>query len=803
MQYEFTKAEVLADYKMVRISRHLSEIGRREVLTGKATFGIFGDGKEVPQVAMAKFFRNGDWRSGYYRDQTFMFAIGAFTFEEFFAQIYGDTDPKMSPSNWSRSFNNHFATPNINPDGTWRELTAQPNTSADISPTAGQMPRLVGLAWASKIFREVPELQDPKFHKFSKNGDEVGFGMIGDSSTSEGHFWESMNAAGVLRIPMAVAVWDNGYGISVPKEFQTTKGSISQALAGMDYDPETRQGIKIYKARAWDYEALVHMFQEGIAFCRAEHVPVLFHVEEVTQPMGHSTSGSHERYKSAERLQWEKDYDANIKFREWILERGFATEEELQHIDKEAEDRAKLAKKVAYSNFVEPIKKERDQVVKIMDNTKTCMCATHGIDKVTMVKEDLKKIPTPTRKDIFSSVKKLMRHVCMDCPSRAAIHNSLSGWYVDNYEIAKRRYSSHLYNETPTSALLVEGVAAFYGDEPEKVPGREILRDAFDNIFANDPRVIAFGEDVGGIGGVNQTMENMQRKYGKVRVSDTGIREQTIMGQGIGAALRGLRPICEIQYLDYLLYALQTMSDDLATTTYRTAGQQVAPVIVSTRGHRLVGIWHSGSPMSMIINAARGMHICVPRNMTQAAGMYNTLMSADDPALVIEPLNGYRLYEERPKNLTEFRVKLGQPEILTHGNDITLVTYGSCVRIAQTAVEQLKEFNVNVELIDVQTLLPFDTDKMILQSIKKTNKVVFFDEDFQGGASAYMMQQVLEKQGAFYYLDAEPRTITGEDHRTAYGTDGDYFSNPNAENVFEVIYEMMHQWNPKKYPVIY
>ena len=793
------KKEVLADYKLAHVSRNISIIGRREVLTGKAKFGIFGDGKEIAQIALAKQFKNGDWRSGYYRDQTWMMAAGLFSAEEFFHQLYGNTDGELNPGNGGRSFNNHFSTANIHPDGTWKKLTEQKNSSADISPTAGQMPRLLGLAYASKLFRQNTALHD--FKDLSITGNEVAFGSIGDASTSEGHFWETVNAAGVLQVPMALSIWDDGYGISVPIRYQTTKENISELLKGFEKSDD-KPGYLIYKGFGWDYPGLCKMYEDGIRRCREEHIPVIFHVMEVTQPLGHSTSGSHERYKSPERLQWEEDFDPIKKMREWMIESELATAEELDGVEEDAMNEAKQARKNGWKAFQDPIKVERDALVKIIDN-RSCVCKREKVDKVGQITSDLKKVINPLRKDVFSSAKKILRSVCDDCTIRDHLQKDLSQWLRQNYADAHERYNSFVYNETENSALNVTPVSPEYPDEPEMVPGRQVLRENFDYLFEHEPLLVTFGEDTGHIGGVNQSLEGLQKKYGELRITDTGIRETTILGQGIGLALRGMRPIAEIQYFDYLLYALQTMSDDLATTLYRTRGNMVAPVIVRTRGHRLEGIWHSGSPLSMVINSIRGIYVCVPRNMTQAAGFYNTLLGTNDMALVIEPLNGYRLKEKLPANPGQFKVPLGVPEILNEGSDITLVTYGSCVRIAQDAVEQLNDFNIQVELIDVQTLLPFDVNKTIVNSIKKTNKVVFFDEDVPGGATAYMMQKVLEEQGAYPYLDSPPRTITGRDHRPAYGTDGDYFSNPNAEDVFETLYAMMHETDPGRYPAIH
>ncbi len=793
------RAEVLSDYRLANLSRNLSIIGRKEVLTGKAKFGIFGDGKEIVQLALAKQYRNGDWRSGYYRDQTWMMAAGLFSAEDFFHQLYGNTDPELSIGNGGLSFNNHFSTPNINRDGTWRDLTKQKNSSADISPTAGQMPRLLGLAYASKLFRHNKELH--QFTTLSVKGNEVAFGSIGDASTSEGHFWETVNAAGVLQVPMALSVYDDGYGISVPKKYQTTKGSISDLLKGFERTDE-RGGILIFRGKGWDYPGLCKLYEEGVKICRDEQVPVVFHIEEVTQPLGHSTSGSHERYKDKERLKWEEAYDPIRKMREWIIESGIAGAEDLDKLEEEALQEAREARKKAWEAFQGPIRAARDSLIKIIDN-RSCMCKREHVDKVGLTTAELKKVMYPVRKDVFSAAKKILRWVCPDCPMRETLQRDLVAWLKKNTEDAAKRYNSHLYNETPSSVLHVKEVPPEFPEDAEEVPGRIVLRENFDYHFARNPKLLIFGEDVGYIGGVNQSLEGLQKKYGELRVTDTGIRETTILGQGIGLALRGLRPIAEMQYFDYLLYALQTMSDDLATTTYRTRGEMIAPVIIRTRGHRLEGIWHSGSPLSMVINSIRGVYVCVPRNMTQAAGFYNTLLEGQDPALVIEPLNGYRRKEKMPANIGEYKIPLGRPEILREGTDITLVTYGSCVRIAQDAVAQLEEFDVSVELIDVQTLIPFDLNKTILESIKKTNRVLFFDEDVPGGATAYMMQKVVEEQEAYYYLDTEPRTLAAQEHRPAYATDGDYFSNPNAEDVFEAVYDIMHEANPEKYPLLY
>ena len=792
------KTEVLHDYYIANLSRQLSLLGRREVLTGKAKFGIFGDGKEIPQLAMAKVFKKGDWRSGYYRDQTFMLATGIMEPEEFFAQLYGDTNSENSPSNGGRLMNNHFATRSLEKNGNWKNLMEQKNSSADISPTAGQMPRLVGLALASKLFKENTDLH--LFESFTNKGNEVAFGTIGDASTSEGYFWEAINAAGVMQIPMAISVWDDGWGISVPNKYQTTKQNISEVLNGFENN-DKGIGFKIYKAKGWDYPSLVETYTEAIAHCRKEHNPVLLHITELTQPQGHSTSGSHERYKTESRLQWEKDFDGIALMRKWIIESKTASVSEIEEIETAALKRAKEARKNAWKNYLDPIKKERDEFLEIA-NIATCHCTkTPQIDKI---KKDLGIIDEPLRKDIISSARKILRLVCDHCSDpKHSLKANIKLWLQKQMDENAQRYSSFLYSQTGESAKLIKEVSAQYSDQSKLVPGREILRDNWDAVFQKNPLVVIFGEDVGKIGGVNQTYEGLQEKYGENRIFDTGIREATIIGQGLGMALRGFRPVAEIQYFDYLLYGLQVMSDDIATTLYRTNGGQKAPIIISTRGHRLEGIWHSGSPLSMVINSVRGMNVCVPRNMTQAAGFYNTLLASDEPAIVIEPLNAYRLKERMPDNLGEFRVPVGKPEILKEGKDISLVTYGSCVRIAEDAVQQLTAYGIDVELIDVQTLLPFDTSGVIGRSLNKTNKVLFFDEDVSGGATSFMMQKVLEEQKGFFSLEAEPKTLTAKEHRAAYGTDGDYFSNPNAEDVFEAVYNIMHDVNPVRFPKIF
>ena len=794
----WNKEEILRDYYIGWLSRNISLLGRREVLTGKAKFGIFGDGKEVPQLAMASVFREGDWRSGYYRDQTFMLAAGMMTPEELFAQLYGDTDLQANPGNGGRLMNNHFGTRLLDEKGEWKKQTEMKISSCDTSPTASQMPRLLGLALASSYYRQDEKLAQSDF--FSKKGNEVAFGTIGDASTSEGHFFETINAAGVLQVPMAISVWDDGWGISVPNKFQTTKGSISEILKGFAKERDSN-GYYIYKASAWDYPELLRIYHEGVDKCRTEHVPVLFHITECTQPQGHSTSGSHERYKSTAQLEEEIRRDGLVHLREWIIKEDIAKAEELDKIEKEAAKDAREARKKAWKNFLQPLLDKRDEFIKVTDVT-TCSCAK--TKKIEAIKSDLAKIGEPIRKDILSSGKKILRLICDACTKpENSLKTNVTSWLEKEMAEGREAYSSHLWSESENAVKNIPGIAPVFDEKADLVPGREILRDNFDKLFEKYPELIAFGEDVGKIGGVNQTYEGLQEKYGSLRISDTGIREATIIGQGIGLAMRGLRPIAEIQYFDYLLYALELISDDLATLQYRTRGGQKAPLIISTRGHRLEGIWHAGSPLSMVINSIRGVHVAVPRNMTQAAGFYNTFLASDEPALIIEPLNGYRLREQKPLNLGEYRIPVGKPEILKEGTDLTLVTYGSCVRIAKDAVTQLQEFGIDVELIDVQTLLPFDVDHTIVESLKKTNKIVFFDEDVPGGATSYMMQQVIENQQGYKYLDAEPKTLTARDHRAAYSTDGDYFSNPNAEDVFDVIYNIMHEYNPQRYPKIF
>jgi pyruvate/2-oxoglutarate/acetoin dehydrogenase E1 component/TPP-dependent pyruvate/acetoin dehydrogenase alpha subunit len=793
LSFEEFKQGVLDDYRLVMASREASLIGRREVLTGKAKFGIFGDGKELAQIAAAKCFRPGDIRAGYYRDQTLMFATGMSDLQKFFAQLYADTSVEREPASAGRMMNGHYGTRWLDENGEWKDLMQQPQSSSDVSPTAGQMVRALGMAYASKMYRNVDELQQG-FEGFSNKGNEVVFCTIGDASTSEGLFWESVNAAGVLQAPMAIFVWDDGYGISVPRKYQTTKNSISEALAGMEWD-DLNGGINIYTVKGWDYADLVQTFQQGIDRIRETHIPAIFHVQELTQPQGHSTSGSHERYKSKERLEWEKEWDCVVKMRQFILDNRIATVDELLALDEEARTEARMARQIAWEDFMTPV---RQQVAKAADLCNEVAYAIEanpgfaGSDATAIggIVRELSAIKEPIRKDVMQAVRKAM--AC--CHHRHETVQALEQLYdflrTDNRE----KFSSHLHSESRHSAMKVEEIPAQYAADAPVLNGYEVLNKFFDHTFANNPAVFAFGEDLGKIGDVNQGFAGLQDKYGALRITDTGIREATIIGQGIGMALRGLRPIAEIQYLDYLLYALQPLSDDVATLQYRTRGGQKCPLIVRTRGHRLEGIWHSGSPMGMILNAIRGIYLCVPRNMVQAAGMYNTLLRSDEPGLVIECLNGYRLKEKLPSNLGGFTVPFGIPEVVREGADVTIVSYGSTLRIIDAAIiSYLEPQGIGCEVIDVRTLLPFDINHVIVESLKKTNRIVFIDEDVPGGASAYMFQQVMEKQGGFRWLDVAPRTITAQAHRSAYATDGDYFSKPNAEDIAAVIEEMMRE----------
>lgn len=793
-QLKLTKKEILNDYRLAVESREDSYIGRKEVFMGKAKFGIFGDGKELPQIAMAKVFKNGDFRSGYYRDQTFMLSIGELTSKQFFSQLYAHTDVDAEPASAGRMMNGHFATRSLDENGEWKALSQMKNSSADISPTAGQMPRLLGLAYASKLFRNNKGLAG--FENFSINGNEVAFGTIGNASTSEGHFFETMNAAGVLQVPMVMAVWDDEYGISVPKEFHTTKGSISEALSGLQRTDE-KAGFEILTVRGWDYTALCETFSEAEQLARHEHIPVLVHVTEVTQPQGHSTSGSHERYKSKERLQWEQEFDCVKQMRSWILAEGFVSEDGLYEIEAEAKNKAKVSRNEAWKEYIALNNAEVKTVVQILNDLQKVSTDSKAIFQIH---SDLKETLNPNKLDVLRASRKALRIVRSE---KTEERQRLLDWVAACREKRTLEYSTHVYSESAKAALKIEGTPAVYDKESNLVDGREVLQACFDAALTRNPLVFAIGEDVGKIGDVNQAFAGLQDKHGVWRVTDTGIRETSIIGQGIGAALRGLRPITEIQYLDYILYALQTLSDDLATLQHRTRGGQKAPLIIRTRGHRLEGIWHSGSPMGMMLHSLRGIYILTPRNMTQAAGFYNTMLESDDPAIVIESLNGYRLKEKLPNNIGELKVPLGIPETLRTGSDITIVTYGSMCRVVLEAASQLSEYDIDVEVIDVQTLIPFDRHHAIVDSIKKTNRVLFADEDVPGGATSYMLQQVLEEQKAYRFLDSQPVTIAAKEHRPAYGSDGDYFSKPNVEDIFEKVYDIMAEVDPNKFPDIY
>ncbi|QNR82731.1 transketolase [Pedobacter riviphilus] len=785
------KSIVINDYKIAFESRQASILGRREVLTGKAKFGIFGDGKEVPQVAMAKAFKNGDWRSGYYRDQTFAFATGISTIKEFFAQLYANPTDGADPFSGGRQMNCHFATKSVNEDGSWNDLTQIKNCSSDISPTGGQMARLVGLAYASKLFRQNKELDYLKH--FSVNGNEVAFGTIGNASTSEGVFFEAINAAGVLQIPMAISIWDDAYGISVPAKYQTTKEDISEVLKGFQRDAD-QPGYEIYKVKGWDYPALCEVYEKAINVCREEHVPVLIHVTELTQPQGHSTSGSHERYKSKDRLAWENEHDCILKMRAWMLDSAVATEEEIAAVEKDAKVYVRNAQKEAWNEFLDSIKPEQKQVVDLISGI-----AKHQ-PELAKIAANLASTADAQRREVYTAARKAIRlSAGFSSPER----NELLTWYKQQDKFNYDRYNSKLHTDGKESPDMIAVVNAAYDEQSKMVDGREVLNACFNENFARDPRLVAFGEDLGNIGDVNQGFAGLQAKYGELRITDTGIREMTIMGQGIGLAMRGLKPIAEIQYLDYLIFALNVLSDDLASLSYRTKGIQKAPVIVRTRGHRLEGIWHSGSPISMILGSLRGMHLCVPRNMTQAAGMYNTLFRADEPAIVIECLNGYRLKEKLPSNVGDFTVPLGKAEVLEEGTDITVISYGSSLRIVQEAAEELSLLGISVEIIDPQTLLPFDTTQVCVNSLAKTSKLLVVDEDVPGGASAYILQKVLEEQKGYFHLDGQPKTLSAKAHRPPFGSDGDYFSKPSVDDVIETIYQMMHDANPVKYPSLF
>ncbi len=789
----FSKDAVLEDFRAALMSRHASLVGRKEVFMGKAKFGIFGDGKELAQIAMARAFQLGDFRSGYYRDQTFMMAIGELTVQEYFAQLYAHTNVESEPASAGRLMNGHFATRSLNSDGSWKELTKMYNSAADISPTAAQMPKLLGLAYASKLFRENKGLKN--YSNLSINGNEVAWGTIGNASTSEGIFFESINAAGVMQVPMVISIWDDAFGISVPQEFHTTKGSISEALSGFERT-DSQKGFEIIKVKGWDYEGLMNAFFNAGKIAREEHVPVLIHVDEMTQPQGHSTSGSHERYKSAERLKWEREWDCISKFREYILSSKIASPETLDKIESETKAEVKKQKETAWAEFSKEIKTELQEAHSLIKKA-----AENSTRKVilTQMADELLRTINPIRKDVISTVRKAILTIRFDSNESKT---ELKNWYEKQLEKNHDRYNSHLYSESQWGVLNIEEIKPEFDDKSVLVDGREILQKYFDYTLENNPKFFAFGEDVGKIGDVNQAFAGLQAKYGDLRVSDTSIREATIVGQGIGTALRGLRPVAEIQYLDYLLYGLQMLSDDLACLQYRTKGGQKAPLIIRTRGHRLEGVWHSGSPMGMILSSLRGMVVCVPRDMTQAAGMYATLLKADEPAIVIECLNGYRLKEKLPSNLGQYTIPMGRPDILREGKDITIVTYGAMCRIVMEAAAELIELGIDVEVIDVQTLLPFDVHGIISDSIKKTNRVIFADEDVPGGASAYMMQQVIENQEVFRFLDSEPITIAAKPHRPAYSSDGDYFSKPSTEDIVEKVYYIMNEVDPKSFPAL-
>ncbi|MDP9955656.1 pyruvate/2-oxoglutarate/acetoin dehydrogenase E1 component/TPP-dependent pyruvate/acetoin dehydrogenase alpha subunit [Epilithonimonas hungarica] len=800
VSFQDFKNSVIHDYRLGRISREMSYLGRREVLTGKAKFGIFGDGKELPQLAMAKVFRNGDFRSGYYRDQTFALAIDAVSIESFFAQLYADTSVEREPASAGRQMNGHYATRSLNEDGSWKDLTAQKNISSDISPTAGQMPRLLGLAQASKIYRSV------KFEgseKFSKDGNEVAFGTIGDASTAEGHFWETLNAACALQVPMIVSIWDDGYGISVPTQNQRAKADISEMLSGFQRNEDEKQGCEIIQVKAWDYPALMEAYAKAEHFARYESVPVIIHVTEVTQPQGHSTSGSHERYKSEDRLNWESEFDGLLKFREWILdynieiegrEEVLATIEELDSIDSEAKKLVKEGQKRAweyYQNTISEIKNKVLPMIELLQNQNS---------EIGTLIENFKKIISVSKKDVFSLVRKSL---LVTRTNHSSERQQLQNIYNEILKVEKDNYSSHLYSESEWKATNVKEIEPIFSENSEDVDGRVVIRNNFDRIFEKYPETLVFGEDAGNIGDVNQGLEGLQEKYGNVRIADTGIREATILGQGIGLAMRGLKPIAEIQYLDYILYCLQGMSDDLATVQYRTKGGQKAPVIIRTRGHRLEGVWHSGSPMAGILNLSKGINILVPRSLTKAAGFYNTMLQSDEPALIVECLNGYRLKEKQPDNLGEFTVPVGKIEVTREGKDVTLVTYGSTWRVVTEAAKELEKLGISAEVVDVQSLIPFDLTHEIAESVKKTNRLVVIDEDVEGGTSAFILQQILEKQKAFRYLDSEPLTIAAKNHRPAYASDGDYFSKPSADDIVEKVYAMFNELDPIKNPAIY
>ena len=790
LSFEDFKTEVLNDYRIAVTSRECSLLGRREVLTGKAKFGIFGDGKEVPQLAMAKAFKNGDFRSGYYRDQTFMMAIGELTIQQFFSGLYANTDLAEEPMSAGRQMGGHFATHSLDANGNWKNLTQQKNSSSDISPTAGQMPRLLGLAQASKIYRNVKGIDTTNF---SVEGNEVAWGTIGNASTSEGLFFETINAAGVLQVPMVISVWDDEYGISVHARHQTTKENISEILKGFQRDKNAK-GYEILRVKGWDYANLMATYEEAAKIAREEHVPVLIHVNELTQPQGHSTSGSHERYKDKDRLNWEAKNDCNVKMRDWLLENNIATDEELQTIEKGIKKQVRDAKKAAWTSYLKPALSEKEELAALLQTVAASSPNKVFIEKIA---NELAETTEPNRKDSASAARRALRYLINENSSEK---QQLLNWIDTFFEKVQPLYSSDLHNESDSAAIHIKEVKPTYSQDAEDVDARVILRENFDFIFNKYPETLIFGEDAGKIGDVNQGLEGLQEKYGELRVSDVGIREATILGQGIGMAMRGLRPIAEIQYLDYIMYALQIISDDLATLRYRTKGRQKAPLIIRTRGHRLEGIWHSGSQMGGVLNLVRGIHVLVPRNMTKAAGFYNTLLESDEPALVVECLNGYRLKEQLPTNIGEFKTPIGVVETVKEGADITLVSYGSTLRIVQQAAKELAEVGIDAEIIDVQSLLPFDLNHDIVKSVQKTNRLMVIDEDVPGGASAYILDQIINKQDAFKYLDSQPKTLAAKPHRPAYGTDGDYFSKPSTEDVFEAIYAVMHEANPSGFP---
>ena len=788
-----SKEEILNDYYLINESRNLSLIGRKEVFMGRAKFGVFGDGKELPQIAMSKFFRNGDFRSGYYRDQTFMMAIDQLNANQFFAQLYAHTDVNFDPHSGGRQMNCHFGTRMLNSSGNWKTLTDMKNSASDVSCVSGQMPRIVGLGYASKLYRENKDLG--QMHNFSINGNEVIFGTIGDASTSEGHFWESINACGVLQIPVVMSIWDDGYGISVPSEYHTTRNDLSKVLSGFQRSSKNENGFELITVKAWDYEGLLKAYSKAVKVAREDHVPSIIHVKEVTQPQGHTTSGSHERYKSKERLKWEEDFCCIKKMREWILKNKISDKLTLDNIEKKAEERVKKIRDKSWKDYRKNIEDDFGDAMTII--TRVAQNSPKNKKEIIQVRDELSNTLQPIKADIFKSLKFVQRIIRTE--------NNLAKPYllnlINELEIKyKDQYSSHLYSESDKSVKNIGEIKPTYDKKPKLIDGREIINNFFNITFKNNPLVFAVGEDVGMIGGVNQGFAGIQEKFGKLRITDTGIRESSIIGQGIGAAMRGLRPIVEIQYLDYVYWAIQTLSDDLSTLHYRTKGGQKAPVIIRTRGHRLEGIWHSGSPMGTLINSLRGINVLVPRNFVDASGMYNTLLQSDEPGIIIEPLNAYRLKENLPNNLDQVRVEFGVPEVLMKGNDITIVTYGSMCRIVSEAAIQLSQIGISCEVIDVRTLLPFDKKGIILESIKKTNRVVFADEDVSGGASAYMMQSVLENQDAYFYLDSKPITIHSKDHRPAYSTDGDYFSKPNCELIFDKVYDLFNELDPKAYP---